>query len=91
MALAAPAQAMTPGGPGFSPEQLGPASYWQGLTSDPADSNLFFVGIFRGRGARPPACTQTAGVSNVIPPAVAQAEGYNHIGDPTWNPAAVGA
>ena len=29
--------------------------------------------------------SQTAGVATAIPPAVKLAEGYNHIGDPTWN------
>jgi hypothetical protein len=33
-----------------------------------------------------PQLRQTAGVPNAIPPAVTQTEGYNHIGDPTWNP-----
>jgi hypothetical protein len=63
-----------------------PVSYWQGLTSDPAESNLFFVGVFQGLWRTTPGLHQTAGVSNEIPASVKQAEGYNHIGDPTWNP-----
>jgi hypothetical protein len=63
-----------------------PNSYWQGLTSDPADANLYFVGIFEGLWRTTPQLRQTAGLSNAIPSAVKQAEGYNHIGDPTWNP-----
>jgi hypothetical protein len=63
-----------------------PISYWQGLTSDPAESNLFFVGIFEGLWRTTPQLHQTAGVPNEIPAGVTQAEGYNHIGDPTWNP-----
>ena len=63
-----------------------PIPYWQGLTSDPAESNLFFVGVFRGLWRTTPQLHQTAGVPAEIPPGVTQAEGYNHIGDPTWNP-----
>jgi hypothetical protein len=63
-----------------------PASYWQGVTSDPAEANLYFVGIFEGLWRTTPQLRETAGVPDAIPPAVAQAEGYNHIGDPTWNP-----
>ncbi len=63
-----------------------PVSYWQGLTSDPAEANLYFVGVFEGLWRTTPQLRQTAGVPNAIPPAVTMAEGYNHIGDPTWNP-----
>jgi hypothetical protein len=63
-----------------------PITYWQGLTSDPAESNLFFVGVFQGLWRTTPQLNQTAGVSTEIPAGVRQAEGYNHIGDPTWNP-----
>ena len=87
LALAAPAQAHDLGRHWvFTGASTVPVSYWQGLTSDPADSNVFFVGIFRGLWRTTPNLHQTAGVSNVIPPTIAQAEGYNHIGDPTWNP-----
>jgi hypothetical protein len=64
-----------------------PNSYWQGLTSDPAEANLYFVGVFEGLWRTTPLLRQTAGVPGAIPPAVHQAEGYNHIGDPTWSPA----
>jgi hypothetical protein len=63
-----------------------PVSYWQGLTSDSADANLFFVGVFQGLWRTTPQFRQTAGVGSEIPSAVTQTEGYNHIGDPTWNP-----
>ena len=64
-----------------------PVVYWQGLTSDPADANVFFAGIFEGLWRTTPSLAQTAGVPGAIPPSVRAAEGYNHIGDPTWNPA----
>ena len=63
-----------------------PVTYWQGITSNPAESNFFLVGIFRGLWKTTPKLGQTAGVNDAIPPSVAQTEGYNHIGDPTWNP-----
>ena len=63
-----------------------PTSYWQGVTSDPAEENLYFVGPFEGLWRTTPLLRQTAGVPGAIPPAVTEAEGYNHIGDPTWNP-----
>ena len=63
-----------------------PTFYWQGLTSDPAEENLYFVGIFEGLWRTTPLLRQTAGVSGALPPAVGEAEGYNHIGDPTWSP-----
>jgi hypothetical protein len=61
-----------------------PNEYWQGLTSDPAEANLFFVGVFHGLWRTTPELRQTAGVSDEIPTGVTQREGYNHIGDPTW-------
>ena len=63
-----------------------PVVYWQGLASDPSKANLFFVGVFEGLWRTTPQLHQTAGVPAEIPAAVTQTEGYNHIGDPTWNP-----
>jgi hypothetical protein len=63
-----------------------PNQYWQGLTSDPAKKRVFFVGVFEGLWRTTPSLRQTAGVGNVIPTDVTAGRGYNHIGDPTWNP-----
>jgi hypothetical protein len=63
-----------------------PVNYWQGLTTDPGDRNVFFVGIFQGLWRTDPLLGQTAGVGTEIPASVTAGEGYNHIGDPTWNP-----
>jgi hypothetical protein len=63
-----------------------PNQYWQGLTSDPADEHVFFIGVFQGLWRTTPLLRQTAGVPAEIPAAVTAAEGYNHIGDLTWNP-----
>ena len=62
-----------------------PTTYWQGLTSDPAKRRMFFVGVFEGLWRTSPALHQTAGVGAAIPAEVKAREGYNHIGDPTWN------
>ena len=62
-----------------------PITYWQGLTSDPQATNLYFVGIFEGLWRTTPRLRQSAGVPSGIPPAVKRAEGYNHIGDPSWD------
>jgi hypothetical protein len=63
-----------------------PNSYWQGLTSSPDESTVFFTGFNQGLWQTTPTLRETAGVANEIPADVKQAEGYNHIGDPTWNP-----
>jgi hypothetical protein len=63
-----------------------PNQYWQGLTSDPADKRIFFIGVFEGLWRTTPSLRQTAGNGSEIPAAVKAAEGYNHMGDPTWNP-----
>ena len=47
-----------------------PITYWQGLTSDPAESNLFFVGVFQGLWRTTPQLHQTAGVPTEIPAGV---------------------
>jgi hypothetical protein len=62
-----------------------PTTYWQGVTSDPAKRRVFFVGVFEGLWRTTPGLRQTAGVGAAIPADVKAREGYNHIGDPTWN------
>jgi hypothetical protein len=63
-----------------------PNTYWQGLTTDPARKHVFFVGVFVGLWRTTPSLRQTAGVDNAIPADVTASRGYNHVGDPTWNP-----
>ena len=63
-----------------------PNQYWQGLTTDPAKQRVFFVGVFQGLWRTTPTLRQTAGVGSEIPADVTASRGYNHIGDPTWNP-----
>jgi hypothetical protein len=85
-ALASAASAADPGRwieTGFSEI---PVPYYQGVTSGP-DGSLYFdgftVGLFRTNAA----LAEQAAVTNVIPAGVQQREGYNHVGDITWDDA----
>jgi hypothetical protein len=85
LAGAIPARAQDPGRWVLTGASSVPASYWQGLTSDPPETRVFFTGIFEGLWRTTPLLRQTAGVPHAIPSDVQLVEGYNHIGDPTWN------
>jgi hypothetical protein len=61
-----------------------PLDYYQGVSSDPA-GNLYFDGRFIGLYKTTLRLKETVRVPNAIPGAVAAAEGYNHIGDLTWD------
>jgi hypothetical protein len=63
-----------------------PIEYYQGVTSDPG-RQLFFDGRFVGLYGTTAALKETARVPNAIPSTVASTEGYNHIGDLTWDAA----
>ena len=84
LALASSASARDPGRWLLTGASSIPDDYWQGLASDPSDSQLFFVGPFQGLWQTTPQLVQTAGVDKAIPTALRQSVGYNHIGDPTW-------
>jgi hypothetical protein len=86
LALASTASARDPGKWILTGASSVPNNYWQGLTSDPSESNLFLIGPFEGLWRTTPELEQTAGVSQEIPTQVKAREGYNHIGDPTWLP-----
>jgi hypothetical protein len=58
--------------------------YFQGVTSDPLE-RLYFDGIFSGLYRTSAHLREQARNPNVIPPAVTAAEGYNHIGDLSWD------
>jgi hypothetical protein len=62
-----------------------PNDYWQGLTSNPRESAVYFSGVFQGLWRTTPNLRRTVGVPDGVPAAVESTEGYNHIGDPTWN------
>jgi hypothetical protein len=80
-----PARAQDPGRWLLTGASSLPVNYWQGLTSDPAEQNLYLVGVFQGLWRTDPLLGQTAGVGTEIPASVTATAGYNHIGDPTWN------
>src|SRR5215212_3344136 len=61
-----------------------PLLYYQGVTVDPA-RNFYFDGIFVGLYRTNRAFTETARNADVIPPDVHASEGYNHIGDISWD------
>ena len=41
-----------------------PNVYWQGLTSDPGETRVFFTGVFEGLWRTTPTLGQTAGIRN---------------------------
>jgi hypothetical protein len=86
LALAPAAPAQDPGKWLLTGASSVPVSYWQGLTSSPDESTVFFTGFAEGLWRTTPTLRETAGDATEIPLDVKQAEGYNHIGDPTWNP-----
>jgi hypothetical protein len=59
------------------------------VSSDP-DRNLYFDGLFVGLYRTTAELREKGRVTNVIPAAVASAEGYNHIGDLSWDAAGGG-
>jgi hypothetical protein len=68
---------------GFSPI---PFEYYQGVTSAP-DDDLYFDGFFLGLYRTDATLTEEARQNNEIPADVATREGYNHIGDLSWDAA----
>lgn len=62
-------------------------SYWQGLTFDAGARRFFFDGVDTGLYRTTDNLVRTAGVGNVIPASVKSAEGYNHLGDLSFDAA----
>jgi hypothetical protein len=85
LALAAPAQAADPGRWRLTGYDRIPYVYYQGITSDQR-ARFFFDGFAVGLYRADARLTEQARNDAAIPPAVAAAEGYNHIGDITWDP-----
>jgi hypothetical protein len=79
-----PAAAATPDRLRLADARPVPLVWFQGLTHDPAGARFFdgiVVGLYRAdRGLH-----QQTAVANAIPPDVAAAFGFNHIGDLTWD------
>ena len=61
-----------------------PLEYYQGLASDP-ERRLWFDGVFAGLYRADARLHERARNVQAIPPAVTVREGYNHIGDITWD------
>ena len=61
-----------------------PLEYFQGVTSD-RQRNLFFDGIFIGLYRTDSNLVEANRTDGVIPLSVILGEGYNHIGDLTWD------
>jgi hypothetical protein len=61
-----------------------PISYYQGVAAD-AGRELYFDGVYTGLYRTDSQLRQQTGVDDVIPSAVRDAEGYNHIGDIDWD------
>jgi hypothetical protein len=87
LVLPATAQAADPGRWVLTGASSIPTEYWQGVTADPGATRVYFVGIFEGLWRTDSLLRRTAGQPNAIPDDVKTREGYNHIGDPTFDPA----
>ena len=61
-----------------------PLVYYQGVTTDAA-RNLYFDGVFVGLYRTTAQFDETGRNDDVIPPDVHLREGYNHIGDISWD------
>src|SRR3954447_10795700 len=83
---AAPARAADPGRWRLTGTTTLPILYYQGVTADPA-RNFYFDGIYVGLYRTDPGFTETGRTADVIPPDVTAREGYNHIGDISWDAA----
>jgi hypothetical protein len=75
-------------GPGwrFAGTASVPEAYYQGITSDPS-GGIYFDGPFSGLYRTDPDLRETARNPDVIPQSVRTGEGYNHIGDISWDAA----
>jgi hypothetical protein len=82
--LAQPALGANPGRWVETGHSIMPLEYFQGVTSD-RHRNLYFDGIFIGLYRADSELNETNRVNAGIPQSVAIGEGYNHIGDLTWD------
>ena len=79
--LSAPANARDPGRWTLTGWSSVSNFYWQGMATQGPGKPLFFSGLFTGLHRTAPSLRQTGSVDPVIPPQVAVAEGYHHVGD----------
>src|SRR5689334_17808110 len=86
LVAAAPARAADPGRWRETGHSAIPIVYFQGVTSDDR-GHLFFDGVFSGLYRSDDSLHQQASADSEIPPLVAATEGYNHMGDLSWDAA----
>jgi hypothetical protein len=79
-----PAQASDPGRWRATGVSRIPLEYYQGVTSD-LQHRLFFDGVFTGLYRADARLRERRRNAAVIPPAVTALEGYNHVGDISWD------
>jgi hypothetical protein len=90
LVAAAPAAARDPGRWILTGYSSVSNSYWQGVSSPPGARSVFFSGLSQGLYRTAPSLAERAALDPAIPPAVAAAEGYNHVGDISWQRAGGG-
>lgn len=78
-------RAADPGRWTFTGSSTMPLYYYQGVTSDPT-GDFYFDGVDFGLYRTDSQLNEEARNDDVIPPDVHVREGYNHIGDITWDP-----
>jgi len=81
---AAPASARDPGRWLLTGYSSVSNSYWQGVSSAPGAPSVFFSGLQQGLYRTTRSLAERAALDPAIPPAVLAAEGYNHVGDISW-------
>jgi hypothetical protein len=86
-AAAAPALAADPGRWVETGRTTTSVNYWQGITFDAKARNFYFDGVSTGLYRTTASLARTAAVSNVIPSSVKSREGYNHLGDLSFDAA----
>jgi hypothetical protein len=86
LALLAPAaaRAKDPGRWHLTARHTIPVRYYQGMATD-GKGHLFFDGVYQGLYRTDLHLRQQAGTDDVIDPATALREGYNHIGDISYS------
>jgi hypothetical protein len=82
--IVTPARATDPGRWKETGTTTLPLVYYQGVTVDPA-RNFYFDGIFVGLYRTDSGFTERARIDDAIPPDVHLREGYNHIGDISYD------
>ena len=81
LAVSSPASARDPGRWTLTGWSSVSNFYWQGVTSAGPTAPLYFSGISEGLYRTSRTLRQTAANSSVIPAWVKAVEGYNHVGD----------